>query len=149
MSEIVTVQGWRLKLETGDDVEIERNFCGCCSCEHTKLTVTRNGKEIASIGDDITLSGEDEVYGGIVVDKDDNVLPDYHWICHIIPNDKNGMTVDKMYYIGLCGVVLDHSPSHKHDRMVFPSNLQSIPNEDKDRICSRCLDVYMGKFRGI
>lgn len=141
MSEIITVQGYRLKVEAGDKIYVEKYMCGRCDSEHTKLTVTRNGKEIASLGDDITLYGEDEVYGGVFVDNDGNTLPDPHWVCHIIPNNRDGMTADRMYYVGMCGTVLDRSPERKHDRMSFaPSYLTQ--KDERERICPECLKKY-------
>lgn len=50
MSEIITVQGYRLKVETGDEIYVEKHMCGRCDSEHTKISVSRNGKEIASLG---------------------------------------------------------------------------------------------------
>lgn len=142
MSAIVIIEGYRLKLENGDEVEIERNECGRCESIHTKLTVTRDGKEIVCLGDGYTLFDEDEVYGGVLVDKDDNVLPDYHWVIHIIPKHGfAGMTEDKLYYVGLCGEVLDHSPVNKHDRITFaPSQLR---RKDRERLCPKCMETKM------
>ena len=146
MAEIITVHGYRLKVETGDEISVEKRMCGRCASEHTRITVTRNGKEIASLGDDITLDGEDEVYGGVLVDKDGNALPDPHWGIHIIPNDKSGMTADKMYYIGMCGKVLDHAPDNEHDRITFITRLGTIDStkKEKDRLCPKCLEIYNG-----
>ena len=153
MSEIIIVDGYRLKLETGDEIEIERHMCGRCECEHTKLTVTRNGKEIACLGDHITLDGKDEVYGGVLVDKDDNVLPDPHWVCHILRNDMSCMTEDKMSYVGICGKVLDHAPENKHDRITFITRLGTIDStlrkEEKDRLCPKCLETYNDRNAGM
>jgi len=149
MSEIITVQGYRLKVETGDEIYVEKHMCGRCDSEHTKISVSRNGKEIASLGDDITLYGEDEVYGGVFVDKDGNALPDPHWTVHIIPNDGGGMTADKMYYVGMCGEVLNRSPENQHDRMTFPSEMRFIDSKHKNRICPECLERYNDRNTGV
>lgn len=147
MSVIITIDGYRLKLETGDEIEIGHHMCGRCDCEHTELIVTRNGKEIACLGDYITLHGKDEVYGGVFVNKDDNILPDPHWVCHILRNDKSCMTEDMMSYVGICGEVLDHA-NHQHDTITFITRLGTIDStlrkEDKDRLCSKCLEMYNG-----
>ena len=74
MSSIIEVQGRRLKVEDGDEIDVERHYCGRCDSEHTKVTVTRNGKEIAELGDDLTVDGKDEVFGGVVVDKDGHYI---------------------------------------------------------------------------
>jgi len=151
MSAIVTIKGYRLKLETSDEVEIECHMCGRCGYEHTKLIVIRNGKDIACLGDHITLHGEDEIYGGVLVDEDDNALPDPHWVIHILRNNTSCMTEDKMYYVGLCGRVLDHTLENKHDRITFITRLGTIDStlrkEEKDRVCLECLEIYSGMER--
>lgn len=149
MSEIIIIDGYRLKLETGDEIEIERHMCGRCECEHTKLIVIRNNKEIACLGDHITLDNKDEVYGGVLVDGDNTVLPDPHWVYHILRNDASCMTKDQMYYIGMCGIVLDHTPENKHDRITFITRLGTIDStlrkeKEKGRFCPKCLDSYNG-----
>ena len=141
----ITVNGFRLQLQENDEVELEKHFCGRCDSEHTRLTVTREGKEITRIGADITLEGEDEVYGGVVVDERGNVLPEYHWCIHIIPNDGTGMTKDRMSYIGMCGRILNHGPDTKHDRITFPSEIRFIEAKNKSRLCPECVQAYEAK----
>ncbi len=148
MSSIITIEGRRFKVETGDEIDIERYDCGRCGSEHTKITVTRNGKEICRVGDAITTAGrgEDELFGGVIVDKDGNVLPDPHWVLHLLRNDKSCMTEDRMSYVGICGKVLDHAPDNEHDRISFITRLGTIDStmrrEEKDRICPKCLETY-------
>jgi hypothetical protein len=146
---IITVQDRKLRLQDGDEIYVEKRMCGRCDSEHTKITVTRNSKEIAHLGDEFTTAKqEDEVYGGVVVDKDGSALPDPHWRLHIIPSthpnkwDAEGMTKDGMYYIGLCGTVLDHSTSLEHDMITFPSNMSTMREKDKERLCKECREVY-------
>jgi len=145
MSSIIRMQGRRFKLEDGDEIDIERYDCGRCGSEHTKITVTRNGKEICRVGDAITTAGrgEDELYGGVMVDEKGNVLPDPHWVVHIIPNDNTGMTPDKMHYVGMCGKVLDHAEDNKEDRITWLSEMRFIPKEHEDRLCKACLGIKM------
>lgn len=142
MSAIIIMDGYRLKLETGDEVEIERNECGRCETTHTKLTVTRDGKEIVHLGDGYYLYGEDEIYGGVAVDENDIPFPEYRWVTHIIPaHGFAGMTEDKMYYVGLCGEVLNHSPTNKHDKITFAqSELTTVA--ERERICPKCWEIY-------
>ena len=148
MAEIIIVQGRRLKVETGDEIEVEKRMCGKCEGEHTKIIVTRNGKEIASLGDYLTLYGEDEVFGGVIVDNGGNVLPDPHWMIHIVPNDvTKGLTADKMYYVGMCGFIFDHE--HKEDRITFPSDMRFIEAKNKDRICPKCLETHLSTKKGV
>lgn len=138
---IVTINSNRLNLQESDEVEIEEHECGRCETTHTEITVRRNGKKIASLGEYITLGGEDEVYGGVIVDVDNNVLPDYHSVTHIF----SCMTEDRKYYAGMCGTVLDHSPENSHDRMTSaPSHLTS---KEKKRLCPKCLEIYQCKER--
>jgi hypothetical protein len=142
MSEIIIVQGKRLKIETGDELWVEQHYCGRCECDHTEITVRRNNKEISRLGDNITLRGDDEVFGGVVVDKDGNVLPDPHWILHILSNNvKSCMTADQLHYVGLCGTIIDGQ-----NRMAFTNrngNLDRfMSNEEKARICPDCRSKY-------
>lgn len=141
MSSIITVDGRRLKVETGDGIEFENRYCGKCESNHNVITVRRNNKEITRIGEDIRLSGEDEVYGGVIVDVDGNVLPDPYWVTHIISNDiALGMTKDKMHYIGICGTILDNSNRENRDGITFDHKL--ISTKEAGRICIGCLGAY-------
>ena len=150
---IITVQNRRLNLQEGDEIYVEHRFCGRCECDHTKITVTRGNKEIAVLGDDLTVDGDDEVFGGVVVDKDNNILPDPHWVTHLLANNKSCMTEDRMYYVGLCGKVLDHSPDNEHDRITFLTRLGTIDStlrqKERDRICPKCLEVFNDRNAGL
>lgn len=138
MSEIIEVQSRRLKVESGDKILVEQHECGKCGT-HTKITVTRNGKDIAVLGNDITLYGEDEIFGGVVVDEKDNVLPDPHWVVHIL--GKNCMTLDKLHYVGLCGAIVEGQ-----NRMTFLNNRGNLDrfldDKEKERICPDCRSKY-------
>jgi len=143
---IITVQNRRFKVEDGDEIYVEHHFCGRCDCYHTEVTLTRGGKEIAHLGDELTLEGKDEVFGGVIVDKNGNVLPDPHWVTHLLANNNSCMTEDGMYYIGLCGIILDHSPDNEHDRITFLTRLGTIDStlrqKERDRLCPKCLEVF-------
>lgn len=145
MSSIIEVQGRRLKVEDGDEIWVEKHYCGRCNSEHTKIIVTRNGKEIAELGDDLTVDGKDEVYGGVVVDENGNALPDPHWVLHLLRNDKSCMTPD-MYYVGICGKVLNEPDTRVRDRITWITRLNTIPStlskEERDRICPECLEKF-------
>jgi len=132
----ITINGRKLRLIDGDEVDIENFECGRCESTHTKMVVTRSGKEIAKLGDGFTLYGEDELYGGIIVDDNGKPLPNPHWIIHIVPNDKRAMTKDKRHYVGLCGKILDDKVN---DRMTFISEVRFINTKDRERICPKCL----------
>jgi hypothetical protein len=92
------------------------------------------------------LEGKDEVFGGVIVDKNGNVLPDPHWVTHLLANNNSCMTEDGMYYIGLCGIILDHSPDNEHDRITFLTRLGTIDStlrqKERDRLCPKCLEVF-------
>ncbi len=138
MSSIITVAGYRLKVETGDEIEFQTYNCGRCEDIHNIITVSRNNKEITRIGSDIRLSDDDEIYGGVVVDVDGNVLPDPHWLIHIVSNDiALGMTKDRLHYVGLCEKILDNSD---RDRITFDHKLVSA--KEAERICSGCLEAH-------
>ena len=140
MSSIITVDGYRLKVETGDEIEFQTHNCGKCDDIHNRITVSRNNKEITRIGSDIRLSDDDEIYGGVVVDVDGNVLPDPHWVVHFISNDIGlGMTKDRSHYVGLCGTVLETSKENR-DRMTFDHN--QVSAKAAERFCSGCLEAY-------
>lgn len=130
--ESITINGKRLRLQTGDKVSVVYHECGKCECPHTEITVERNGIEIAKLGDYFTLNEQDEVFGGIVVDSQDKVLPNPHWVTHIV----SGMTAGNEHYIGFCGRVLVYS-SDNHDRITFPNDLKFVDKEE--RLCSECL----------
>ncbi len=137
---IVTINDKRLNLQEGDEVEIEQHPCGRCECDHVEFTVRRGGKIIARLGEYLTLHGVDEVYGGVMVDNDGNILPDYHSVTHIVSNNNMGMTEDRKYWVGKCGQLLGRSPGHEHDRMTFgPLHLTS---EDCKRLCPKCLEIH-------
>lgn len=133
----VIVNDTLMDLQENDEVEFRYHECGKCETTHMEVAVTRNGKQIAHLGEYLVLDGKDEVYGGVVLDGNGNVLPDYHWVVHIIPR-KLGMTEDGMYYIGLCGTILDHRPENKHDRIAFSLS----DAQPKERICPKCLERY-------
>lgn len=141
---IVKIQGRRLKLEAGDEVWVEHHYCGRCDCDHIEITVSRNNKEIAKLGDEITLRDKDEIFGGVVVDEDGNILPDPHWIVHILANDMSCMTSDKLHYVGLCGSIVEGQ-----DRMTFlrrTDNLSYLKKEEKKRLCLDCVRVYKTRY---
>ncbi len=141
MSSIITIQGYRLKVETGDEIGFETHHCGRCEDSHKVITVSRNHKEITRIGSDISLSNDDEIYGGVIVDVDGNVLPDPHWRIHIVSNDiALGMTKDRKHYIGLCETILDNSNRENRDRITFNHHL--VDAKEVDRICPNCLEAY-------
>ena len=133
----ITINSIAMNLQENDEVGFQHHECGRCETTHLEVTVTRNKKEIAHFGEYVRLNDEDEVYGGVVLDENGNVLPDYHWVVHIIPRTL-GMTEDRMYYIGLCGTVLDQKPENKHDRIAF--SLTDV--QPKERICPKCLEKY-------
>ncbi len=141
MSSIITVDGYRLKVETGDEIGFQTHNCGRCEDIHNRITVSRNNKEITSIGSDIRLSDDDEIYGGVVVDVDGNVLPDPHWLIHIVSNDiALGMTKDRLHYVGKCGKILDSSNRENRDVITFDHKLVSA--KEAARICSGCLEAH-------
>jgi len=137
---MIIVNGYRLNLEDGDELDVFHHECGKCGY-HTEITVRRGNKEIASLGDAVRLLDmKDEVYGGVVVDKQGNTLPDPRRITHIIPNDKSGMTKDRYYYVGMCGKVL--RGDHNYTFITFPSNMSYLSKRERETLCKDCLKEY-------
>ena len=148
MSAIILINGYHLKVENGDILEVAHRYCAKCECSHTRITVTRNGKEIAVLGDDLTVEGKDEIFGGVVVDENGVALPDPHWVYHILRNDISCMTEDKKHYVGICGKILDHKSETKHDRIIFLEDLGKIGLYKKqERLCPECMKIYERQSR--
>jgi len=135
----ITVDGIKLNLQEGDEVEINRHDCGRCDTEHTELIVYRGKIAIARVGDDVRLHGNDEQYGGVVLDEEGNPKAEHQWVTHIIPNDKSGMTEDRYHYIGMCGTILTQEHPIKLDRITFTAY---APFKKTDRICPECKKVW-------
>jgi hypothetical protein len=139
----ITINERELCLQDGDKVNTEQHDCGRCENIHTEMTVERDGKKIARLGDWFTTAKqEDELYGGVIIGNNGKPLPNPHWQIHIISNDMRlAMTADKRDYVGLCGLILDHSEKFKHDKIIFRPS-ETLISKDKERICSECLSVY-------
>ena len=147
---MVEIQGRRLNLQEGDEVWVEHHYCGRCDTFHSETTVTRNGKEITKLGDSITLEGEDEVFGGIVIDEKGNALPDPHWVIHILSNDESCMTEDKLHYVGICGDLVNGASDRGQNRIIFLNKNNSLDHnlleKEKERMCPKCKEVYRSKY---
>ncbi len=126
---IITINNHRFNLNENDEVEITDYPCEDCG-SHTKITVTRNNKEIAKIGDAVRLlDREDEIYGGVVVNSKNEILPDPHKIIHLTHKvDKDG------HYISDCGINL--KDDHNYTFVIFSPN--SIRERDKKFLCKKC-----------
>ena len=126
---IITINNHRFNLNENDEVEITDYPCEDCG-SHTKITVTRNNKEIAKIGDAVRLlDREDEIYGGVVVNSKNEILPDPHKIIHLTHKvDKDG------HYISDCGI--NQKDDHNYTFVIFSPN--SIRERDKKFLCKKC-----------
>jgi len=146
MTEIIIIEGRRLKVEYEDTIEVERIYCGKCDTTHTEINVYRKGNLVAKLGDNITLDGADEIFGGVVVDDNNNILPDPRWVAHLLDKDMNlCMTKNREHYIGICGKVLSKESGCEHDKIIFLTNKGNIPVLDQveeKRICPDCQKVY-------
>ena len=145
---IIKVNGYRLNVEQDDEISVQRSFCGKCEGDHTRITLSRNNKDIATLGDDLTLDSEDEIYGGVVVDENGNVLTEPHWLMHLLRNNKSCMTEDRRYYVGICGYVMDKKEdAHKHDAIAWleADDTINVREEHRSRICPKCLEKLKGE----
>lgn len=135
----ITINGFLLDLREGDEVQVNHNWCDKCECSHEELTLKRGNNTIVRVGDVVILNREDELYGGVVLDKGGNPKVEHKWVAHIIPNGKRGMTEDKRHYIGYCGTVLTQEHPTKLDRIIFTSG---IPFLETERLCPECKRVW-------
>ena len=131
MSVKVTVNGYKLKVEDGDDIDITQRECGKCESNHTEVEIRRKGTRIARFGDDVYLHGDDETYGGTLLDEKGNPEPEHKAVVHLA----KGLTEDQMHNTTLCG-----SPIHRRDQLVWKP--VEVSYRWKDRICSECLALY-------
>jgi ribosomal protein L7/L12 len=71
----------------------------------------------------------------------------------LVEGIRNAGGKDRMYYVGLCGKVLDHSPDNEHDRITFLTRLGTIDStlrqKERDRICPKCLEVFNDRNTGV
>lgn len=141
MSSIIKIEGYNLKVEDGDNIEVEKHECGKCESYHTKLTVERKGEEVCVLGDERWLEGDKpEVFGGVLVD--DNGIPwaEPKFEIHIIPNSAAGMYDG--HYRGMCGKVLrneNNSPYNHYTGITFMSDLKFL--KYPERVCEECKEI--------
>lgn len=142
----VTINGYRLDLQENDTVEISHYECETCG-GHTEVDVERNGKRIAHFGDAISIHANStggEIFGGVLLDSSDNLIKETLIHC---AQKGNSLTPDGLYYIALCGKVLNEENFQARDSMTgtvteFKTGISKAQQFRKCHDCEKIIKSY-------